>query len=174
MISRRLPPETLRRLYTCRHGEAWLYQGHDPGWSQRLGRLAALLQLPADARWPRGTPGSLFRGAAQGPGRASAGPLPRLLRAPGNGAVAPLRGSLPGARRPLGTAAALLARCGALPPRLHGRTVRVPGDLANRRLPLRLLSAAVGGAGRALGGGGLRGGGVARGRARYGARDRGR
>src|SRR3712207_8037822 len=48
-----------------RRGEAGLHAGYDPGRGERLGRLAALLQLPEDVRQPARAPGPFFRGLAQ-------------------------------------------------------------------------------------------------------------
>src|SRR5919107_6434091 len=134
--------------YTPVYGQARLHEGHDPRRRERLGRLAALLQLPEASGEPSRAPCPLLRGAAQSTGHKGPCPLSRLLRSPGGGPVAALRGTLPRARRPPPAAPALFRPGRALLPPLSGRPVRVPGHLADPRLPFGLLPAALGRAGR--------------------------
>src|SRR5215203_3605957 len=97
--------------YTGRGGEAGIHAGYDPGRRERLGRLAALLQLPEAARAPARPPLALFRAVAQNPRPARPRALPRLLRPAGGRRLVP-RGRVDSRARRARRALAALARPG--------------------------------------------------------------
>ncbi|CAA9454330.1 MAG: hypothetical protein AVDCRST_MAG14-1364, partial [uncultured Rubrobacteraceae bacterium] len=152
-------------------GEAWLYQGHYPGRRERLGRVTALLKLPATPIQATGTPHTLLRIATEGAGPPRPGPLPGLFERSGKSRMALCRRALPDAGGAFATVAALAPPRRSLPPRRMGRAVWVCRHLAHARLPVRLSVAAHGGAGGSVGRVSLRRGRVARGRARGGQGD---
>src|SRR5215212_2146448 len=127
-------------VYSAR-GEARLHAGYDPGRGQRVGRVAALLQLRQDDGHAGRAPCQVLRASAEDPGPQGAGALSRLLRTSGRNPVARFRGSLPRVRGPRPAAAALFRARGPLPSRRSRRPVRVRRDLEGPRLSPWLLSA---------------------------------
>src|SRR5215212_8726187 len=127
-------------VYSAR-GEARLHAGYDPGRGQRVGRVAALLQLRQDAGHAGRAPCQVLRASTEDPGLQGAGALSRILRSSGRDPVARFRGSLPRGRGPRPAAAALFRARRPLPPRRTQRPVRVRRDLEDPCLSPRFLSA---------------------------------
>src|ERR687890_861363 len=121
-------------VYSAR-GEARLHAGHDQGRRERVGRLAAALQLRTDTGDANRAPCQVLRTATKDSGREGACPLSHLLRPACRDPVAILLGTLscPGSPR---TAAASI-----VPPRrpLSSRRPRWPAwvrrDLEGPRVP---------------------------------------
>src|SRR5215213_10842980 len=66
-------------VYSAR-GETRLHAGYDSGRGQRVGRVAALLQLRQDAGRAGRAPCQVLRATAEDPGLQGSGALSRLLR----------------------------------------------------------------------------------------------